>query len=58
MNNFSEQFNIFNLCVPGLYEIRCLKNNKVYIGQSQNCAYRIARHYSDLTKKTITVSLY
>lgn len=42
--------NIFDLCIPGLYEIRCLKNNMVYIGQSTNCVYRIARHYNDLQK--------
>lgn len=43
--------NIFNLCKSGIYEIRCLKNNKVYIGQSENCAYRIGRHFNDLKKK-------
>lgn len=48
MNNL----NIFDLCIPGIYEIKCLKNNKVYIGQSHNCAYRIARHYNDLKKQT------
>ena len=48
MNNL----NIFDLCKPGIYEIRCLKNNKVYIGQSHNCAYRIARHSNDLKQKT------
>lgn len=48
MNNL----NIFDLCISGIYEIKCLKNNKVYIGQSQNCAYRIARHYNDLKTQT------
>lgn len=47
-----ETLNLFNFCKPGLYEIKCIKTNKVYIGQSENCAYRIGRHFNDLKEKT------
>lgn len=33
---------------PGLYVIHCLFNNKYYIGQSTNAAYRLGRHYENL----------
>lgn len=47
-----KKFNLFRLCKPGLYQIKCIKTNKVYIGQSENCAYRIGRHFNDLKEKT------
>lgn len=33
---------------PGLYQIKCLKNNKVYIGESSNILHRLGRHCADL----------
>lgn len=33
---------------PGIYKITCLKNNKVYIGQSNNLLVRLGRHAEKL----------
>lgn len=33
---------------PGLYKITCLKNNKIYIGQSSNVLSRLGRHVDSL----------
>lgn len=33
---------------PGLYKITCLKNNKIYIGQSSNILSRLGRHVDNL----------
>lgn len=33
---------------PGLYKIICLKNKKIYIGQSSNLISRIGRHCDNL----------
>lgn len=41
---------ISNLFNPGLYKITCLKNNKVYIGESANVLNRLGRHANDLEK--------
>ena len=35
---------------PGLYKITCLKNKKVYIGQSENILGRLGRHTENLEK--------
>ena len=35
---------------PGLYKITCLKNNKIYIGQSENILGRLGRHSENLEK--------
>nr|AOC61479.1 putative GIY-YIG homing endonuclease [Rhexinema sarcinoideum] len=35
---------------PGLYKITCLKNQKVYIGQSENILGRLGRHTESLEK--------
>nr|YP_010732096.1 putative GIY YIG homing endonuclease [Massjukichlorella minus]WDY13010.1 putative GIY YIG homing endonuclease [Massjukichlorella minus] len=40
--------NILELAYPGIYEIHCLKNNKVYVGESQNILSRLADHVSTL----------
>lgn len=34
--------------MPGIYEIKCLKNNKCYIGESVNCLNRLGRHIDAL----------
>lgn len=48
-----EFLNKTNLLCPeffalGLYRIICLKNNKIYIGESSCCLERIGQHLSDL----------
>lgn len=35
---------------PGLYKITCLKNQKIYIGQSENILGRLGRHTENLEK--------
>lgn len=35
---------ITHLFAPGIYKITCLKNKKIYIGESQNLLTRIGRH--------------
>lgn len=39
---------ISNLFNPGLYKITCLKNNKIYIGESSNVLSRLGKHVSTL----------
>ncbi len=39
---------ISDLFNPGLYKITCLKNNKIYIGQSSNVLSRLGRHSDNL----------
>lgn len=39
---------VSNLFNPGLYQITCLKNNKLYIGQSTNVLSRLGRHVDNL----------
>lgn len=41
-------YDLFKFCFPGIYKIICLKNGKIYIGESNNCLYRIGRHFNDL----------
>nr|AOC61647.1 putative GIY-YIG homing endonuclease [Gloeotilopsis planctonica] len=36
---------------PGLYQIRCLKNDRVYIGESECCLYRLGGHLKDLRNR-------
>lgn len=43
-------FNLFSFC-QRIYYIKCFKTKKVYIGQSENCLYRIGRHFNDLKSK-------
>jgi group I intron endonuclease len=35
---------VSNLFNPGLYKITCLKNNKIYIGESSNVLSRLGKH--------------
>lgn len=39
---------VSDLFKPGLYKITCLKNNKIYIGQSANVLSRLGRHVDNL----------
>lgn len=39
---------VSSLFNPGLYKITCLKNNKIYIGQSSNVLSRLGRHVDSL----------
>ena len=36
--------NITHLFAPGIYKITCLKNKKIYMGESKNLLARIGRH--------------
>lgn len=47
-----QQFDFFNFCQPGIYMIICTKNQKIYIGQSSNCLYRIGGHFTSLKNNT------
>lgn len=44
--------NLAAFCQPGIYKIVCLKNQKVYIGQTNNCLNRIGKHFTDLNNKS------
>jgi group I intron endonuclease len=39
---------------PAVYKIKCLINDKIYIGSSVNLRNRINRHYNDLVKQKHT----
>ena len=41
--------NILPFTVAGIYKIHCIKTGGVYIGESDNCAYRIAQHKKELS---------
>jgi hypothetical protein len=36
--------------VPGIYEIRCIPKNRVYIGESENLLARLGKHAASLTQ--------
>ena len=36
--------------VPGIYEIRCIPKNRVYIGESENLLTRLGKHAASLTQ--------
>lgn len=36
--------------VPGIYEIRCIPRNRVYIGESENLLVRLGKHAASLTQ--------
>ena len=38
------------LFCPGTYKITCLKNGKVYVGESQNILHRLGKHTADLVE--------
>lgn len=37
-----------NLAGQGVYQIRCIKEEKCYIGSSTNCQERVQKHFSEL----------
>ena len=41
-----KSIDLFKFAKAGIYCIRCLKNNKVYIGESQSLLERVARHFT------------
>jgi len=43
-----EQVNITRYMQPGLYEIVCLRNNKIYIGETENLISRLGYHAASL----------
>lgn len=47
----SNSFNYFNALGPGLYQIRCKGNGKLYIGESSNVLDRLAKHSRNLLTK-------
>nr|WFS79727.1 hypothetical protein [Ulva prolifera]WFS79804.1 hypothetical protein [Ulva prolifera]WFS79881.1 hypothetical protein [Ulva prolifera] len=46
INIFMKSIDLFELNKAGVYCIRCLKNNKVYIGESKSLLERAARHFT------------
>lgn len=43
---FVKSINLFNFATGGIYCIRCLKNNKIYIGETSSLLERASRHFS------------
>lgn len=43
---FMKSIDLFKFAKAGIYCIRCLKNNKVYIGESASLLERAARHFT------------
>lgn len=41
-----KSINLFNFATGGIYCIRCLKNNKTYIGEASSLLERASRHFS------------
>ena len=41
-----KSIDLFELGKAGVYCINCLKNNKIYIGESQSLLERAARHFT------------
>lgn len=42
------QINFFNYIDPGIYQITCLENGKVYIGEAKNLLDRMNKHFLNL----------
>jgi ribosome biogenesis protein Nip4 len=42
--------NLVELAIPGIYEIQCISNNKVYIGESECMLARFGKHVATLTQ--------
>ena len=40
--------NVTILFCPDTYKITCLKNERIYVGESQNVLHRLGRHTADL----------
>jgi group I intron endonuclease len=56
--NFKQKKNLFAVNLfdmafsePGLYQIRCLKNDNIYIGESECCLDRLGGHLKDLRNR-------
>lgn len=52
MDNYNVVENFFDFCLPGLYQITCTRNNKIYFGETNNCCYRLGHHFTDLNNNT------
>ena len=48
---FMKFLELFQFAKSGVYCIRCLQNNKVYIGESGSLLERAARHFSPFKKR-------
>lgn len=46
----NKDLNFIKQMVPGIYEIKCIPKNKVYIGQSENLLARFGKHSASLTQ--------
>jgi len=44
--------NLAVFCQAGVYKIICLQNNKIYVGESNNCLDRIGKHFTTLKNQT------
>jgi len=42
--------NLLVLMIPGIYEIRCISSNKLYIGETENLLARLGKHSESLTQ--------
>jgi hypothetical protein len=45
-----DEIDLTPYAVPGVYEIRCIPKNRVYIGESENLLVRLGKHVASLTQ--------
>jgi len=45
-----QEIDLTAYAVPGIYEIRCIPKNRVYIGESENLLARLGKHAASLTQ--------
>lgn len=50
-NKPENEIDVTAYAVPGIYEIRCIPKNRVYIGESENLLVRLGKHAASLTQK-------
>ena len=50
------KINLLNYRQAGIYQIRCIINNKVYVGESNNLLQRCESHFYKLEKKTSDIT--
>ena len=49
-NEPENEIDLTPYAVTGIYEIRCIPKNKVYIGESENLLTRLGKHVASLTQ--------
>ncbi|BDA51765.1 hypothetical protein COCOBI_pt-0430 (chloroplast) [Coccomyxa sp. Obi] len=50
-NEPENEIDVTAYAVPGIYEIRCIPKNRVYIGESENLLVRLGKHAASLAQK-------